>query len=162
MCSKRDSIKLLQTYLESDIEEIQLKPLCLLITNVAFAFGENSHTYNLAKIYLANIWELYESKLAYANMILPITFNLLYPAYGADPIKLRRLHSEKSSRTHMQLSLQWDEKLYNGTCQFISFDLTLLYSKLSNLLIHAPLSVQQRPSKFLPRQMARLLADYFE
>ena len=107
--SKQTAITALNDYLKDNMHNMQLKTLVLLIANVGIAFGENAHTWTLAKNYLTTICTLKDHFLATANALIPIAINLCYPAYGGQPIVLRRKHARQLQEPWFSRRLRWNQ-----------------------------------------------------
>ena len=148
--SKHSAVEMLNNYLLTHMDSIQLQTLSILIANVGIAFGENAHTWSLAKNYLVTISTLKDHHLASANAVIPIATNLCYPAYGGQPILIRRRHARQLREPWFQRRLRWNHSVGGLDRQP---DRTL-HQAIEHYKTFAPPPMRRNLAKIFPQKFA--------
>ena len=153
--SKNSSVQALNNYLKNNMHSIQIQTLSILIANVGIGFGENSHTWKLAKNYLQTIETLKDHQLATANALVPLATNLCYPSFGGQPILLRRHHARHLNEQWFQRRLRWNKSLYG----LDSGPDTMLLQAVEHFKAHAPGSIQRDLKMIFPESFSLRLRE---
>ena len=153
--AKQKAVSALNNYLSAHMDSLQIQTLAILIANVGIAFGENAHTWTLAKSYLVTIATLKDHHLATANALIPISTNLCYPAYGGQPIMLRRKHARQLNEPWFQRRLRWDQSL----CNIDRSPDRSLQQAIGHFKAYAPAPIRRNLAKIFPTKFALRLQD---
>ena len=154
MSAKSEAIKHLDLLLSRQMQCLDIESVTMAVTAIAMAFGPKTHTFDLAKSYLTTIVELKKANCATANTIIPIISNLLYPAFGADPIKIRKLHAPLTLQDNMNVSLRWDKPFNSGNCQIFTFNRDAFIEICQNIITTAIRDNPEAGDTFFPAYLA--------